>query len=421
MESDRGGRRLSTAEAAARLGVKPATLYAYVSRGLLGRERSAHGRTSTFDPDEVDRLARPGRARRGRRPSAELVVPSALTAIDHGLPWYRGLAVPELARTRGFEEVAEWLWTGRFPDPAPTWQASQPALDAGRRAQAALPPAALPLERIQVIAAALAAGDELRLELHPAAVTAAGRSLIAGLVDCLPRLAPRSPGPGQGRRGRRASRPALDPIAVRLWGGLSPLEPEAGLVGAVDAALVLLADHELAASTVAARVAASVRADPYAVASAGLAVVSGTLHGGASLGIEDLLDEIDRADQAATVVGARLRRGERLRGFGHRLYPDGDPRAAALLARLRAATGGSPRMQVVESLLDAAARRGLPDPNVDLALAALAHVAGMTRGAAEAIFATARTAGWIAHALEEYERNTPIRPRALYTGPIPGS
>jgi citrate synthase len=421
MESDRGGRRLSTAEAAARLGVKPATLYAYVSRGLLGRERSAHGRTSTFDPDEVDRLARPGRARRGRRPSAELVVPSALTAIDHGLPWYRGLAVPELARTRGFEEVAEWLWTGRFPDPAPTWQASQPALDAGRRAQAALPPAALPLERIQVIAAALAAGDELRLELHPAAVTAAGRSLIAGLVDCLPRLAPRSPGPGQGRRGRRASGPALDPIAVRLWGGLSPLEPEAGLVGAFDAALVLLADHELAASTVAARVAASVRADPYAVASAGLAVVSGTLHGGASLGIEDLLDEIDRADQAATVVGTRLRRGERLRGFGHRLYPDGDPRAAALLARLRAAAGGSPRMQVVESLLDAAARRGLPDPNVDLALAALAHVAGMTRGAAEAIFATARTAGWIAHALEEYERNTPIRPRALYTGPTPGS
>ena len=201
---------MSTAEAAARLGVKPATLYAYVSRGLLGRERSAHGRTSTFDPDEVDRLA--------RRPSAELVVPSALTAIDHGLPWYRGLAVPELARTRGFEEVAEWLWTGRFPDPAPTWQASQPALDAGRRAQAALPPAALPLERIRVIAAALPAGDELRLELHPAAVTAAGRSLIAGLVDCLPRLAPRSPGPGprKGRRGRRASGPALDPIAVRF-------------------------------------------------------------------------------------------------------------------------------------------------------------------------------------------------------------
>jgi citrate synthase len=172
---------------------------------------------------------------------------------------------------------------------------------------------------------------------------------------------------------------------------------------------------------VAARVAASVRADPYAVASAGLAVVSGTLHGGASLGIEALLDEIDRPDQAASVVGARLRRGERLRGFGHRLYPDGDPRAATLLTRLRATADSSPRMEVVDSLLQAAHHRGLPEPNVDLALAALAHVTGMTHGAGEAIFATARTAGWIAHALEEYERNAPIRPRAVYIGPPPGS
>ncbi|MFL5794894.1 MAG: citrate/2-methylcitrate synthase [Actinomycetota bacterium] len=420
------GERLSTAEAAERLGVKPATLYAYVSRGLLGRERSADGRTSTFDPAEIDRLARPGRARRGRRPAAELLVPSALTAIDRGLPWYRGLAVPELAGTRSFEEVAEWLWTARFPDPVPAWRASQPALDAGRQAQAALPPGALPLERIRVIAAALPAGDELRLELRPAAVTAAGRSLVAGLVDCLPRLAPRPPG----RRGQREARapgrpgrppPDAGPIAARLWMGLSPLDPEPELVRVVDAALVLLADHELAASTVAARVAASVRADPYAVASAGLAVVSGSLHGGASLGIEALLDEIDRPDQAASVVGARLRRGERLRGFGHRLYPDGDPRAATLLARLRATADSSPRMEVVDSLLQAARRRGLPEPNVDLALAALAHLTGMTHGAGEAIFATARTAGWIAHALEEYERNAPIRPRAVYTGPPPGS
>jgi citrate synthase len=418
--------RLSTAEAAERLGVKPATLYAYVSRGLLGRERSADGRTSTFDPAEIDRLARPGRARRGRRPAAELLVPSALTAIDRGLPWYRGLAVPELAGTRSFEEVAEWLWTARFPDPVPAWRASQPALDAGRQAQAALPHGALPLERIRVIAAALPAGDELRLELRPAAVTAAGRSLVAGLVDCLPRLARRPPG----RRGQREARapgrpgrppPDAGPIAARLWTGLSPLDPEPELVRVVDAALVLLADHELAASTVAARVAASVRADPYAVASAGLAVVTGSLHGGASLGIEALLDEIDRPDQAASVVGARLRRGERLRGFGHRLYPDGDPRAATLLARLRATADSSPRMEVVDSLLQAARRRGLPEPNVDLALAALAHVTGMTHGAGEAIFATARTAGWIAHALEEYERNAPIRPRAVYTGPPPGS
>jgi citrate synthase len=406
MTTDRDEGRLSTAEAAARLGVKPATLYAYVSRGLLGRERSADGRTSTFDPAELDRLARPGRARRGRRPSTELVVPSALTAIANGLPWYRGLAVPDLAGARGFEEVAEWLWTGRFPDPVPVWHAGGGALRAGRRAQAALPPTALPLERIRVIAAALAAGDELRLELHPGAVTAAGRSLIAGLVDCLPH-----PGPA----------PEETTIAARLWGGLSPLDPAPGLVGVVDVALVLLADHELAASTVAARVAASVRADPYAVVSAGLATVSGTLHGGASLGIEDLLGEIDRPGDAASVVGARLRRGERLRGFGHRLYPDGDPRARVLLAHLGRAAAGSPRLEVVEAVLETTGRRGLPAPNLDFVLAALAHVSGMTRGAGEAVFAVARTAGWIAHALEEYDRDTPIRPRARYTGPAPWS
>jgi len=399
------GDRLTAAEAAARLGVKPATLYAYVSRGLLGRERAPGRRTSTFDPAEVERLTRRG-GRRGRRPAGELVVESALTAIEGGALWYRGLPVTGLAATRTFEEVAEWLWRGRFPGPT-RWRAGPAALAAGRRAQAALPEGALPLERLQVIAAALAAGDDLRLELHPDAVTAAGRALIAGLAGCLPRLG-RPPAPDAG-------------IAARLWSCLSPLEPGPALLAVLDAALVLLADHELAASTVAARVAASVRADPYAVAAAGLATLSGSLHGGASLAVEALLAEIELPEQAARVVGQRLRWGERLRGLGHPLYPDGDPRAAYLLDRLRRAAGGSPRLAVVEALLDATRRRGLPPPNVDLALAALGHVAEMTRGSGEAIFAVARVAGWLAHALEEYDRAIPIRLRAVYTGPPPSS
>jgi citrate synthase len=405
----KGEQRLTTAEAAARLGVKPATLYAYVSRGLLGRERSPGGRASTFDPAEVERLTRRGHAgRRGRRPAAELVVESAVTAIEGGALWYRGLSATELAATRTFEEVAEWLWRGRFPAPtAPPWRAGAAALAAGRRAQAALPEGALPLERLRVIAAALAAGDDLRLELHPAAVAASGRALIAGLAGCLPRL------------GRPPARDAG--IAARLWACLSPMDPDPALLAVLDAALVLVADHELAASTVAARVAASVRADPYAVVSAGLATASGSLHGGASLAVEALLAEIDRpAATPSRVLGERLRRGERLRGFGHPLYPDGDPRAAHLLARLRQAAGGSPRTAAVDALLAATRRRGLPPPNVDLALAALGHVAGMIRGTGEAIFAVARAAGWLAHALEEYERATPIRPRAVYTGPPPG-
>jgi citrate synthase len=411
----KSGERLSAAEAAARLGVKPATLYAYVSRGLLGRERSPGRRTSTFDPAEVERLARGRSGRRGRRPAAELAVESALTAIEGGALWYRGRPVTELAATRTFEEVAEWLWRGRFPAPAaPPWRAGPAALAAGRRTQAALPEGALPLERLQVIAAALAAGDDLRLELHPDAVTASGRALVAGLAGCLPRLGP-PPAPDAG-------------VAARLWSCLSPLDPDPRLLAVLDAALVLLADHELAASTVAARVAASVRADPYAVAAAGLATLSGSLHGGASLAVEALLAEVGRPGftprqaraRAGRVLGERLRRGERLRGLGHPLYPDGDPRAAYLLGRLRRAAGGSPRLAAVGSLLDATRRRGLPPPNVDLALAALGHVAEMTRGAGEAIFAVARVAGWLAHAIEQYDVAAPIRLRAVYTGPPPG-
>jgi citrate synthase len=208
-----------------------------------------------------------------------------------------------------------------------------------------------------------------------------------------------------------------------LWGKLSAAAPEPSLVGALEAALVLVADHELAASTVAARAAASVRADPYAVVSAGLAVASGTLHAGASLDIEALLAEAKRPERAARAVGDRLRRGERIRGFGHFVYQTGDPRATYLLERLREAAAAAERpavaqrLAVAEAVLEAARRRRLPAPNVDFALATLASMAGMIAGAGEAVFVIARAAGWLAHALEEYERGAPIRPRAIYIGP----
>jgi citrate synthase len=117
------------------------------------------------------------------------------------------------------------------------------------------------------------------------------------------------------------------------------------------------------------------------------------------------------------VVGDLLRRGERLPGFGHFVYKDGDPRANLLLEVTENYAAGSPRLAVASVVIAEVRRRALPEPNIEFALAVLADVAGMIRGAGEAIFATARTAGWLAHALEEYERNIPIRPRCLYTGP----
>jgi citrate synthase len=189
-------------------------------------------------------------------------------------------------------------------------------------------------------------------------------------------------------------------------------------VAVIGSALVLLADHELPASTLAARAAASVRADPYAVVATGLGAVGGALHGGASLGAELMLASARVPSDVPRIVGGLLRRGERIPGFGHFVYKTGDPRAVTLLAQIRAMVPDSPVLAVADAVLAESRRRSLPEPNIDFALAVLAGVAGMTRGAGEAIFAVARTAGWLAHALEEYERATPIRPRSIYTGPM---
>ncbi|HEY2578691.1 MAG TPA: citrate synthase [Streptosporangiaceae bacterium] len=439
-----------TAEAAAeRLGVKRATLYAYVSRGVLMRRRAADGRGSLFDPREIERLALRGRPRHA--PSgAELVIESAVTEISGERLSYRGHEVTALAASHSFEDVATLLWTadtsqelddpaapprpgegrssGRVPrpqrdpwlsngqpqrqhvkDPAAQapWRATAAAVAAGSAAQSALPPSALPIERLQVIVPALAATDPLRLHLAAPAVIAAAQAMIAGMVDCLPARRPPAPAAGRPSAG----------IAGRLWGKLCPVPPAPGLLGALRSALVLLADHELAASTLAARVAASVRADPYAVVATGLGALGGPLHGGASLGAEGMLAAAATPAEVPVVVGDLLRRTGRVPGFGHFLYPAGDPRAVCLLGLTGQAVPESPRLAVASAILAEMRRRALPEPNIDFALAVLADVTGMITGAGEAVFAVARTAGWIAHALEEYARNAPLRPRAVYTGP----
>ena len=435
---------MTAAEAARRLGVKPATLYAYVSRGVLNRDKAADGRGSLFDAEEIERLARRGRPRRPAG-AADITVESAITEITADRLRYRGLDAIRLATSHSFEDVAELLWTGQLPLPhAPRraqpsrvtrqsqpdrqartatfpaaaaitnpagpvpWRATPAALAAGRAAQAALPAGTLRLERFQVIVPAMAATDPLRLHLDPPAVLAAGRSIIAGMVDCLP-------GPA-GTAADQPGRAPDQPIAERLWSRLCDQRPSPALLRALSAALVLLADHELAASTLAARVAASVRADPYAVVATGMGAISGALHGGASLGVEAMLAAASRPADVPRVIGGLLRRGEKVPGFGHLVYRGGDPRAVALLDLVRRAAPKSGELAVAEAVLTEVGQKSLPAPNIDFALATLTLVAGMVRGAGEAVFAVARTAGWIAHALEAYAGDKPLRPRAVYTG-----
>lgn len=392
---------MSASQAAARLGVKRATLYAYVSRGLLERLPGG-GKESEFDPVAVDRLATRGRRAPGVKPQAVLVE-TALSDVRDDDVRYRGASALELARTRPFEQVAEWLWgAASEPQPGAPFNAPRAAVALARAVQAALPEDALPLERLRVIGVVLGSTDPLRYELSRGAVIATARGLVAGMVESLPRI-------GQ--------EPARDrSLSARLWPRLCAARANAARLHALDVAMGLCVDHALSPSTLAARIAAAQRADPYAVVQTGLGALSGALHGAASLLAEELIAEVEAGGDPSAVIGARLRRAERIPGFGHALHANGDPRAPVLLAAVRAAYGGKRALAASDALATVMRERGLPAPNVDFALATLARAAGMTRGASEAIMALARVAGWLAHALEEYEHPTRFPIRALYVG-----
>jgi citrate synthase len=388
---------ITTAEAARRLGVKPASVYAYVSRGVLRRRRDEDGRRSLFDAAQVEELARGGRPRRPPAP-AELVIESSITALRDGRPFYRGRDALELAGSWSFEQTALWLWNGGADDAGP-WPAVPDALPPAIAAQSGLPAETLPRERLQVITAALAATDPLRHVAGRAAVIATGQRFTVAMLDSLPAV-----GACPGRR-----------IEERLWRALCPAPADPDLLAVLRSALIVLADHELAASTLAVRIAASTRADPYTAVTAGLATVAGPLHGGASLAIERLLDDIGSPADAGRVIGDLLRRGERIPGFGHAIYSV-DRRGSYLLGRLREIRPEHRLLAIADEMLAVMRRRRLPAPNIDLAVAVLARMAGMIDGAAEAIFVTARTAGWLAHAFEEYDRGRLLRARAVYIG-----
>ena len=396
-------RLLTIPEVARRLGVKPQTVYAYVSRGLLERHESSGHRRSLFDADAVERLA--GRARHQNRSNAlEVVIETKLTALDpDGRLFYRGRDVIELARYRSFEDVAGLLWDG---DPMAPWELDADSSRLVCAVRAALPGEVAGVDAIPVVVAALGAADRRRADRRPDAVRRAGAQILAGVLAILDR--------------ERMQTTAQRAAAPRLWRALRDdgARARSAQVAALNAALVLLADHELAASTLAARVAASAWADPYRVVLAGLGPLGGALHGGASLAVEALLAEIDSPEAAFAVLERRLLAGG-VPGFGHRVYRDRDPRACQLLDRLPSITDWAEPVSVVAATLSAAEALRLPAPNVDFALAAICQAMGLRRGSAATIFTCARIVGLIAHALEEYPHRLRFRPRATYVGPAP--
>jgi len=392
---------LTSAQAAARLGVLPQTLYAYVSRGLVRRLRTPSG--SRFDPLEIERLARERSNRARREPGAQPmggaplgVIETEVALVEDSELYLRGMRASDLAARCSFESAGGFLLTGRRdrplrPDPGIDGEAVPPAL---RRPDAALPL----LARMQIALIAVGAVDPLRQHVeHLDAVAAADGILGAMLAAVVP----------GGRWEPGAS------TASALWPALTEQAPPAGALRCLETALVLLMDHDLAPSTYAVRVAASARAALPSAVLAGLATLDSALHGRAAPRAARLLaDVVGGADPRAALAAATVAEGGGIPGFGHPLYAGPDPRATALLGALAAVEDARTVLGAVATLRTIVLERTGRHPNVDLALAALTAVAGMRPDAPTAIFAVGRSVGWVAHAIAEYAE-PPLRLRPV--------
>ncbi|MDA3039113.1 MAG: citrate synthase [Actinomycetota bacterium] len=389
---------LTAEQAASRLGVKRQTLYAYVSRGLLSRTVALDGRTSLFDAASVDAL----RSQRRRVADGEVptIIASSLTSIDLGGHYYRGRSVVELvANDEPFERVADLLW-----DDVGVWALDSDTSARVREANAPLPGATPLLDRLRITVALLSALDPLRNDLTTPSVAQAGRTMLLAMVAGLHKL----------HLGPR------ELLSDQLWLSLTITPGTADQRRALNAALVLLADHGLAASTFAVRIAASVRADPYSLVSTGLGAMGGVLHGGASAQVHHLFDQAHLLG-ADVVLGRELAAHRHLPGVGHAIYRGSDPRDVALFELIEAGWSATPRFEVVATMRELFLRRLPKAPNVDFSLGALTWLADMEPSAGQ-LFAIARTAGWIGHAIEELdEAAVRFRPVARYVGPHPNA
>ncbi|HEY6511768.1 MAG TPA: citrate synthase family protein [Burkholderiaceae bacterium] len=398
---------LSSQDAANYLGVKVETLYAYASRGLIKGLPGPRGAGRRYRREDLEplRARSAGPAAKAMR-FGEPVLDSRITRMTAHGPEYRGRLATELARgPMPFEAVAELLWSGALPTAPVRWPRDGPA-PPWRELARLLPPGSPPLSALAVTLPVLAAADPLRFDTEPLGVVARARRLIPQLAASYALVL-------DPKRVAAASDTG-DPVRALALALGAPLARKS--LDLLRCTLILAADHELNTSTFAARVAASTGADLYACLSAAVGAFSGPLHGGASEHVEWLVREAGSPEGAVAAVSERMRRGEKLPGFGHPLYPAGDARVPPLLELALAYKPRAPRVRTVMALIDAMARAGRPRPNVDVALAAVCGALDLPIGMGPAIFAIGRSAGWVAHVLEQQRSGMLLRPRARFVG-----
>jgi citrate synthase len=404
------GPYLAALEAAKELGVSVPTLYAYVSRGLIrsevgGRQR----RTRRYHAEDVARLKARKEARRDPSDAARKtltwgmpVLDSAITLIADGRLYYRGHDAIELALQRSLEEIAGLIWLDTlegvsaelFAGPG---QRQLQSLIRGRRKF----PALGLIDVLQALLPVAGARDPAAFDLRREAVARTGGYIL----KLLALIVTGHPDP----TGLTIARILQEGWALR----------NADATRILNGALIMCADHELNVSSFTARCVASAGAPPYDVVLAGLAALKGGKHGGATARVDAFLREIGDLKDMRRVIAERLRRGERLPGFGQPLYPQGDPRARTLLQLISKARPHCRATELVSSVVAEVGRVTGEQPNIDFGLTAVARVLNLPAGAPLALFALGRTVGWIGHAIEQYEIDELIRPRARYVGRLP--
>ena len=339
---------------------------------------------------------------------------------DRGVLSYRGIDIHELAEKSTFEEVCFLLWEGRLP--------RREELEETRRAigqERTLPPEMLelltslvphltPMDALRTMVSALAETDPDVRDMSPAAnhrksVRLTGQ--IATIVAAHHRI--------------REGQPLVDPDlslghAEDFLRMLNGAKPTAEAVRAFDMALVLHADHELNASTFAARVTAATLADMHSAITSAIATLKGPLHGGANEAVIRMLLEIGSLDRVDDFIHSKLAAKEKIMGFGHRVYHTEDPRATHLraMSKALAESSGETRWydmsRRIEKIINEEKKL---NSNVDFYSASVYYMLGIPPDLFTPIFAVSRVSGWTAHVLEQYENNRLIRPRAEYIGP----
>lgn len=376
------GAWISMDEACSRLGVRPQTVYAYVSRGKIEvTSDPTDTRRSLYRAEDVATLAR--RKQAGRKHEtlatntlfgAEPSIPTSISTFVRERLYFRGRDAVALADTATLEDAARLLWdSAQAVDLSSSVRIDKPGRVAAFMALA------------ELAATGHSTHGRMTRVLH-----GEGQALVGLLANAF------------------GAQPGQAPLHERFAQGWGQGRNVAELL---RVAMVLLVDHELTSSAFAARIAASNGASLPACLLSGLSTLSGPLHGDASGRVKALFSEVERQGEDP-VITQYLSTGQPLPGFGHHLYPDGDPRAVALLSRFAPPPG-------IARFIEQATRLTGLQPNIDVALAALVIHCALPDDAAFAMFATARSIGLLAHSLEQLGVGQVIRPRGRYVGAMP--